>query len=282
MPQDHHIQQQRFELKYLIPESRTLAVRDFLGNYLELDDYGCGQPNLSYQVHSLYLDTDNLHTHHATQNGDKNRFKIRLRYYSDQPNAPVFFEIKGRVDNCILKRRCPVRREAVPLLLAGQLPDPEHLFTQEPRHLGALMRFNQLMLQFNAHPKAHNNYLREAWVSPDNNSVRVTFDRNIRIEPYFNRNAVVPMTQSTRIYPDVVIMEVKFTNRFPNWMKELVQCFGLRQYAAAKYSGGVALLGEHHFTRRNPIRDRAVDSVVKNSGGTLFLADSAALAYQLL
>lgn len=247
MPQDHHLQQQRFELKYLVSEPVTGAIRDFLSCYLELDDYGVGRPNLSYSVHSLYLDTAGLRTHHATQNGEKNRFKLRLRYYDDQPDSPVFFEIKGRVDNCILKRRCPVRREAVSGLLAGQLPGPEQILSHEPRHHAALQRFNQLMLQCHARPKAHNNYLREAWVSHENNSVRITFDRRICIEPFFKPEAVVTMSQPTAIYSDCVVLEIKFTNRFPNWLKELVQRFGLRQLSASKYSGGVALLGEHRF-----------------------------------
>ena len=247
MSQDHHLQQQRFELKYLVPESLTGAVRDFLKCHLELDDFGVGQPNNSYPIHSLYLDSDDLQTHHATQNGEKNRFKIRLRYYNDLPEAPVFAEIKSRVDSCILKHRCPVRRAAVPLLLAGHLPDPGQILSPEPRHYSALQQFHRLLLHLDARPKAHNSYLREAWVSPENNSVRVTFDRDILIEPFFKAETVTTMKNPAQVYSEFVVMEIKFTNRFPNWLKELVQWFGLRQFSAAKYSSGVALLGEHRF-----------------------------------
>jgi len=248
MSQDHQLQQQRFELKYLVHEPLTVAIRDFLRCHLELDDFGVGRANFAYPVHSLYLDTRDLRMHEATQNGHKNRFKLRLRYYDDLPESPVFFEIKGRVDNCILKRRCPVRRAAVPSLLAGQLPEPAQILSNDPKHFGALHRFIELMLQHQARPKAHNNYQREAWVSPANNSVRVTFDRDIRIEPFFEPAAVVAMRRPTPIYPGIVVLEIKFTNRFPNWLKELVRSFGLRQFSAAKYSGGVALLGESLFS----------------------------------
>src|SRR5712692_5966277 len=158
MAQDHRLQPQRFEVKYLIDEDITLAMRDFISSYLELDEYGIGRPNLSYPVHSLYLDSDDLRTHCASINGTKNRFKLRLRYYDDKPNTPVFFEVKARIDNCILKQRCGVRRDAVPLLVAGQLPEPDHLLSREPRHLAAVQRFNLLLHQLNARPKAHNNY----------------------------------------------------------------------------------------------------------------------------
>jgi hypothetical protein len=247
MAQDHRLQLQRFELKYLIDERITLAMRDFIGSYLEADEYGADRSNLSYPVHSLYIDSDDLKTHQAAINGSKNRFKLRLRYYDDKPNTPVFFEVKAREDNCILKQRCGVRREAVPLLLAGQLPEPGHLLSKEPRHLVALQRFNLLQHQLNARPKAHNHYLREAWVSPHDNSVRVTFDRNIRIEPWFRAEPVVEMMNPIRVFPEFVVLELKFTTRFPNWFKEMVRRFNLMQFSSAKYSEGVVLMGEHRF-----------------------------------
>ena len=39
------MQQQRFELKYLIPEETALLVRDFVRSYLEMDEYSVGRPN---------------------------------------------------------------------------------------------------------------------------------------------------------------------------------------------------------------------------------------------
>jgi SPX domain protein involved in polyphosphate accumulation len=247
MPQDHRLQLQRFELKYPIDEAIAPGLRDFVSSYLELDDYTAGRPDLSYPVHSLYLDSDGLQTHQDGINGTKNRFKLRLRYYDANPDSPVFFEVKARVDNAILKRRCGVRREAVPLLIAGQLPSPDHLLTSEPRHFAALQRFNLLLLQLNARPKLHNSYLREAWVSPHDNSVRVTFDRQIHAEPFFRAEPVVTMERPARVFPEWTILELKFTTRFPNWFKDLVCRFNLMQFSSAKYSEGVGVVGEHRF-----------------------------------
>lgn len=241
------MQQQRFELKYLIDESLTSGIRDFVSCYLELDDYAVGRPNFSYPVHSVYLDSPDLRTHHATINGTKNRYKLRLRYYDDKPNTPVFFEVKARVDNCILKQRCGVKREAVPLLLTGQLPDPDQLFSKEPKHLAAIQRFSALVLQIRATPKIHNNYLREAWVSSNDNSVRVTFDRQVFIEPHFQADAVVQMKNPVQVFPEYTILELKFTTRYPNWFNDMVRHFNLMQWSSAKYSEGIVALGEHCF-----------------------------------
>src|SRR2546430_15763045 len=247
MAQDHRLQAQRFELKYLIDNAITPQIRDFVRCYLELDDYGLGSPQCSYDVHTLYLDSDDLKTYQASVNGTKNRFKLRLRYYDDRPETPVFFEIKARQDNCILKQRCPVRREAVPLLLAGQLPAPNQMLSTEARHFATLQKFNELQHLLNARPKAHNNYQREAWVSPHDNSLRVTMDRAITIEPYFIADAPVKMARATRIFHDAVILELKFTTRFPGWFRDLVRAFHLMQFSASKYAEGVLIMNEGRF-----------------------------------
>jgi hypothetical protein len=247
MAQDHRLQQQRYELKYLLPEKIVSEMRDFVRCYLEPDEYALGRPDLAYPVHSVYLDTDGLKTYHDTINGTKNRFKLRLRYYDGRPETPVFFEIKGRVGACILKQRCGVKREAVNLIEAGQLPDASMILSKEPRHLVSLQRFVTLVHQLKARPKLHNTYTREAWVSAEDNSLRVTFDRRVTVEPFFRLGAPVEMKHGKEVYPKITILEVKFTTRFPNWLKDLVRSFDLMQSAAAKYVGGVTILGEFRF-----------------------------------
>ena len=81
----------RFELKYLIPERVALQVRAFVQQHLEVDEFGVGKADFSYPVHSLYLDSDDWEIHRRTVNGDKNRFKLRIRYYNENPRTPVFF-----------------------------------------------------------------------------------------------------------------------------------------------------------------------------------------------
>lgn len=247
MAQDHRLPAQRFELKYLIDETITPWIRDFVSSHLEIDEYGLGWPDLAYAVHTLYLDSDDLRTYQAATNGTKNRFKLRLRYYDDNPLTPIFFEVKARQDNCIIKQRCPVRREAVPLLIAGQLPEPGHIFSKETRHFVTLQKFNYLQHQLNARPKYHNHYFREAWASPHDSSLRVTIDRKVQAEPHFLAHAATTMSKAVRVYPGIVILELKFGLRFPEWMRELVRHFHLMQFSASKYCEGVLLLGEHRF-----------------------------------
>jgi hypothetical protein len=239
------LQASRFELKYIIPEETALQIRDYVGSYLELDENGVGKPNYSYPVHSLYLDSDDLKLYWATINGTKNRYKLRIRFYNNNPETPVFFEIKKRMNNCIMKKRGSVRREAVPLLLAGHMPELKHLVSKETKHMFAVQDFCKLMQDIDAKPKVHIGYYREAYVPHDDNSARLTMDREVRSEPELAPRLNTKMIKPILVWGKDVVLELKFTNRFPDWFRDLVQVFGLRQCGAAKYVDGVALQGEY-------------------------------------
>jgi hypothetical protein len=239
------LQASRFELKYIIPEETALQIRDYVRSYLELDENGVGKPNYSYPVHSLYLDSDDLKLYWATINGEKNRFKLRIRFYNNNPETPVFFEIKRRMNNCIMKKRGSVRREAVARLLAGHMPEPSFLVSKEAKHMFAVQDFCRLTQEIGAKPKVHIGYYREAYVPHDDNSARLTMDREVRSEPELTPRLNTKMLRPILVWGKDVVLELKFTNRFPEWFRDLVRVFGLRQCGAAKYVDGVALQGEY-------------------------------------
>lgn len=246
------MQQQRFENKYLVSPETALRIRDFVQSYLPLDEFSVGKPDFSYRVHSVYLDSDDLKLYWQTINGDKNRFKLRLRYYTAAPDAPVFFEIKNRMNNIIRKQRGGVRQEAVDYILSGHIPEPGHLIGQNPKSLAALQRFCHLMQSIHARPRIHISYLREAYVS-DNNLVRVTLDREVMAEPNLAFAVKTHMENPAPSFVGRVILELKFTNRYPNWFGELVRVFGVMQRGAAKYCESVQAVGAHAIGAVGPV-----------------------------
>jgi hypothetical protein len=232
----------RYELKYLIPEATALRVREFVRQYLELDEFGNGRPDLSYPVHSLYLDSDDWTIYRRTVNGDRNRFKLRIRYYTENPAVPVFCEIKRREKDVIHKHRCAVRRRAVPDILAGLEPDAEDLFRPGPHDLEALREFMRLTQSLQTRPKLHVFYQREAYVNDFNNEVRVTLDRHVGAVRRFDGLLPATCDGAYECSSDgLVILELKFTARFPGWYRDLVETFGLMQSGAAKYVEGANL-----------------------------------------
>ena len=263
------MQASRFELKYFLTEDTARRMRPFVQGYIDIDEYSAIQPNLCYPTLSLYLDSDDLATYWWTINGNKNRFKLRLRYYDERPNSPVFFEIKRRMNNVILKQRAGVRKEAVRWLLAGHLPDREHLLNpDDPAQWVALQRFIELMLQLNAKPKLHVAYLREAYENANNNAVRLTFDRAVESAPNAQGLLIAKSEEPHRVFDPNLVLELKFTERFPNWFRDLVETFNCMQMGAAKFAEGIYTRGETWIHRACPRKppERLIDDFLAGKG----------------
>ncbi len=243
-------QPQRFERKYFITERQAREIQGILAGHMVPDRFSEVRPDHMYPVHSLYVDSVDLSTYWATVHCEKKRFKLRVRFYDDAAGSPLFFEIKRRENECILKQRGVVKRDSGALLLAGHVPGTGHLVSATPESLGAVQRFCFLMQRLRAQPTVAVSYLREAWVSPDGRSVRVTIDRGVRgevrREPIFDsrmRRPVAPFGARS-------ILEVKFTERYPDWFRHMVEHFGLIQTAVPKYCGSVASAEEYESTVR--------------------------------
>lgn len=265
--QTDRLQLQRFEIKYLVPESVALAARDFVRSYLAMDEFGATFPQFSYPVHSLYLDSNDLVFYRQTINGDKNRFKLRARFYDDKPTTPVFLEIKQRTNNTISKQRCAIHREAIAQVLAGQYPNAKLIVAKNPNHLFSLQAFIQMMLMNQAKPTARVAYVREAWISQVDNSVRVTMDRNVRFETEPEPRISTEMKKPISVFGSQVVLELKFTTRFPDWFKEFVRVFNLTQCSAAKYAEGVVVFGEDRTkneTYYSPSRKITTEKTLKD------------------
>lgn len=241
------LQTQRSELKYIVPESQAARVRTFVRSRLELDAFGAQQPDLSYPVHSLYLDSPEMALHQSTINGERNRYKLRIRFYENRPEAPVYFEIKRRRDEAIFKERTPVPREAVEAVVSGRIPPRELLALANPAHERALFNFCRHVNELRARPVAHVAYQREAWLSRGHNRLRVTFDRNVRSSLEPNTRLDPELVNPVSTFGKGVVLELKFTGEFPAWMREMVQACGLRQCSAAKYVDGILRMEERRL-----------------------------------
>src|SRR5262245_57206969 len=233
-------QTSRFEQKYIITEDLALQIRDFVGPHLELDENAVGRANYSYPVHTLYLDSADLKLYWGAIDRDKSRFKLRLRYYDDKPDAPVFLEIKQRMSTYRMKKRAAVRRDLVDRLLAGHRPEPSYLVSNDLEYLSALEEFCERMRHIDARPRIHIGYLREAYMPHDDNSTRLTLDREVRVEPEPAARLSTTMQSPAPLWGEDVVLELKYTHGLPVWFRDLMSTFNLRLCGAAKYVDAVA------------------------------------------
>ena len=221
----------RFEWKYFINESKAAEVEKFVQQYLHPDRYCKLQPTGSYPIASLYLDSPDLKLCMESATGRKNRFKLRVRGYNDDPAYPKFFEIKRRMNFTIIKDRHRVSNRDVDKLLEGG-PLPERYYSTEQKSLKQFLFYQQSIC---AQPIIQVKYFRRAYEDDSINRVRVTFDRQLSFRVTYK--PIVSIGGSGwRIHPsNGVILEIKFTSKFPAWLTRLVRHVELISQPFSKY-----------------------------------------------
>ena len=225
----------RYELKYRISESKAHAVEEFVRPYLHLDHYCKDQASGSYPIVTLYLDSDDFKLCRQTLEGQKNRFKLRVRSYTDDVSYPRFFEIKRRMNSIIIKSRSRVMDENVVDVLCGR----SLACTGYDGDEATLKQFQFYMRSINARPVLRVRYVRRAYECDTKNRVRVTFDRELAYN--IGNDPVVLLGGGGwhRHGLDMVILEIKFTSRYPAWLSRMVAYFDLGIQSVSKYVSSV-------------------------------------------
>jgi hypothetical protein len=222
----------RHELKYWITEAQSAAVVEYMRPYMRPDGHSTtGQ----YPLVSLYLDTRDLLLCRQSLDGIKNRYKLRIRSYSDDPGAPCYFEIKRRINQIIVKTRvCVPRCAMMPLLNGDRPPFPGN--EEDRQNLEQFLFYQQ---QVRARPVMRVRYLRQAFESRFDDDVRVTLDRELGFNVAHAPELLLDGSGWQRASDQGVILEIKFTHGYPMWTGRLVREFGLRPQSISKYARSV-------------------------------------------
>ncbi len=222
----------RHELKYLVSESKAQAAMRVVESYLPLDRFCKLQPGGMCPIVSLYLDSHNLQLCRESLEGHKNRFKLRIRSYTNDVDYPRFFEIKRRVNTIITKDRARVKHHNIVSLLSGLSLPPQDRDTEYQ----TIQHFQLYMNSINAAPVIKIRYMRRAYEGDLNNRVRITFDRQLA----FNVCSAPDVSFSGpgwQRYPlNGVVLEIKFTGSYPAWLNQMVKHLGLYQQSFSKYA----------------------------------------------
>jgi hypothetical protein len=224
----------RYEMKYLVSEIVAAGIVRYIRPFIPADRYSKLQRGGHYPIVSLYLDAPDLQLCKESLSGVRNRFKLRIRSYTDEPEYPRFFEIKRRINRVILKSRARVTDGDVPLLLKGRSLPPQGYTTD----MEALNQFQLYVAAVDAGPVVLIRYMRQAFESVTPDRVRVTFDRELYYkvtdEPYVRLGG--SGWQHNDLTTGYTILEIKFTGSYPVWLTRLVQHFDLEVMAISKYA----------------------------------------------
>lgn len=218
--------QYRHELKYFISRGDYTLLSNRLRLTMELDPYA-RQNGGEYFIRSLYFDDPLDTAFREKMRGNDVRDKIRLRAYNLQQDGAKL-ECKHKKESYIYKRSLSLSRAECDMLLAGNrrflLERPE-AFAKELYGLFAIRRLKPVVLV---------DYRREAYVFPYQD-VRVTFDKDLRTG-YRDTRLFEP---GVITYPVVegydMVMEVKFNQHLPAYIRELIQCAANVRSAISKY-----------------------------------------------
>ena len=224
----------RYELKYLISAAQTEAIDLFVRPYMGLDRYSKLQPDGYYPIVSLYLDSNDLQLCRETLTAKQNRFKLRVRGYSDDQQYPLFFEVKRRINTVIMKSRARVKHEELEHAMLGRR-------ISIPKDQESLDQFQLYVATLGARPTILIRYLRKAYESESQNRVRITFDRQlcykVTEEPRVYLSG--PGWQQNRLTLGNIILEIKFTGLFPSWLSGMIRYLNLQAQGISKYATGL-------------------------------------------
>ena len=225
----------RHELKYLVPESDRSWVHDRLAPFVRADPHAAGDRRKAYVVRSIYFDTPNLRDFVEKQDGVLRRRKLRVRGYgAGDPGAPVFLEVKHKHEARVWKDRVLLPAPQAADLIRGKGPR-----AMSPGVDGeALGRFLFRMRREARRAVMLVTYDREPLVGRFDPSLRVTFDRRLRCQPYPELGPALEGLYSDELTPILkqhFILEVKFDRVFPSWLRSILAERSYPKRALSKY-----------------------------------------------
>jgi SPX domain protein involved in polyphosphate accumulation len=231
---------ERYEYKYFFPEERSEAIRRFIRPYVAIDRHAAQSPGGRYTIRNIYLDTPRLDLYSACVNDEVDRFKLRIRWYGEEPKGPFFFEVKRKIRNVILKDRAKISAADVRALLRG-----EPLSLPEGPTRDHLMAFLDRVVRHGMVPCVFSRYTREPYESVFGDYARLTLDRAMCYQPAQGRAedprrwAYTDASWATGGMRQAGVLELKFTREFPRWMADLAAEFELERIGYSKYVAAV-------------------------------------------
>ncbi|MEY3160681.1 MAG: hypothetical protein RIT25_672 [Planctomycetota bacterium] len=232
----------RFEFKYVLDQQLREQVEAELAHFVELDPWVSKQQHNQYPVRSLYFDDAHWTTFRDKIDGLHTRSKFRLRTYGSgtaDAGAPLFLELKGRVNNLVFKHRTPVDASLDRSLRGSALA---HRVAELAAPGDVRDQFLFQLHRRDLRPVVLVDYLRRPYTSRFDPEFRVTFDAQLAA---WAHDGIVPPAGANRrlLVPGHTVMEVKFRHHVPAWFHRIVQAYELRRVSISKVCTAVQTLG---------------------------------------
>ncbi|MBW8036649.1 MAG: VTC domain-containing protein, partial [Planctomycetes bacterium] len=140
-------------------------------------------------------------------------------------------EIKRRSNTVILKARAAAHRDSITDIVTRQLIPS----SADDKQKEVLRQFQLYIYCLKARPMVVVKYQRQAFEGHSGSRVRINFDRDLSFMQAKDLNFKVNGNGYQRLVTNFVILEIKFTDRYPAWLGNVIRCFNLPLMAMSKY-----------------------------------------------
>jgi len=242
--------QSRYEYKYQISPEMIPKLGNYITPFTTVDPHLKDATENKYTVRSIYFDTPTLDFYYEKMDGLKIRKKLRVRTYNEM-NDFAFLEIKRKFINCVVKERSKLPFKVIERLIntmeesAIEYPDNDY----NSRLVSG--KFVYTLLKKGLLPVLLVVYEREAYIGLIDDRERLTIDTDVRAIPEPDLGDILITDNFIPIMKNLDILELKFDNIMPQWMKNLVSEFGLERKSISKYCLGIDACRENEMTEES-------------------------------
>ncbi len=240
-----HNKHARHELKYLLSHAEYLILKSRIAAVMDYDKHA-GENG--YFIRSIYFDDLRESAYHEKLWGICDRRKIRIRAYDNDPSH-IVLECKEKENMWVSKASAAIDRDTCDALIQGDFSALEQRREEVCKNVYVAFREKGLK------PSVIVDYHREPFVMPISN-LRITFDQHLHAggitgfsmfgkgqvskEVEGNKEVIKADNEigddiSVPIYPDSVILEVKYDNYLPDMIRMLIPKHTGAQLSISKY-----------------------------------------------
>lgn len=262
----------RHEIKYILTDDQRREVLRGIKNHMIPDPHGMST------IRNIYYDTPSYRLIRRSLDKPRYKEKIRLRSYG-QPTADsiVFLELKKKYDGVVHKRRVELKEKDAEAYMAGEIGLEELkeriAEVSNPQIAKEIDYFKNFYKYLK--PMVYLCYDRCAYFSEEDESLRITFDKNIRW-----RMTEVKLTEDEggeALLPEgTSLMEIKTATALPIWLVDVLSKVGARPASFSKYGNAYRSIIERKdeeddkYICKHIYSERAYHNRIHNqpSGGT--------------
>lgn len=211
----------RYEKKYLMPESVYRELRRRLEPFMKEDQYGL------HTICNIYYDTPDSYLIRHSIEHPKYKEKLRLRSYGIPTlDSTVFLEIKKKYRKVVNKRRVQLKlKEAYDYVEKGIRPQQDCQIMRE---------IDFFLQRYHLERGIYLAYDRIALFGREDPSFRVTFDQNIR-----SRRSLMGLENGDvgeKLLPEgYYLMESKIMGATPLWFTKILSELSIYPVSFSKY-----------------------------------------------